>query len=487
MEIDPTPMRKQTSESVIAVVDSEYNGSRSYKCHGYEPPYDESTFMESIIVNNNEPLDVMLVNVNPSKGMDKFIILQLIKRNCSFEPVCLYVRFGDSGSLGCACPHITQTVNEGNGIRDFKRTFRSLTGLNWEMRNASAPISKRYCYVKQNMLEKRNGYQAAKWQYFVKNNTVGADANADADDGWNDIERELSSSNLEQLYQEYVMNPNLPNRTVIDSSGTQSFEISFDNMTRRNLTHSKSSDSSYVNIRRCPNGVKMDNLPPSVLWSVSGENSTAADNDNNDSLKILTESIPNEVQLKIYNTFLALRNCQYQFNVNKLSNWLQELNFLNFDGGPFCMTSNAFAKKVEFDVDDLPRDIRVSYDLYNLTVGTFMDFGSAWIERYIFYGFEEVGLLFLNVSNDGFGWTGYYDDKTYKCIYCCGDREAEKKSMEYVLDEFRLEDFQEDSDAGSKYEEMISEISERDAIREGDGYEQILFDEFTDLRSKIKT
>eukprot|EP00555_Chaetoceros_dichaeta_P004494 CAMPEP_0198267228 /NCGR_PEP_ID=MMETSP1447-20131203/32108_1 /TAXON_ID=420782 /ORGANISM="Chaetoceros dichaeta, Strain CCMP1751" /LENGTH=567 /DNA_ID=CAMNT_0043957725 /DNA_START=45 /DNA_END=1748 /DNA_ORIENTATION=+ len=533
---------------------------------------------DAIVIHNGEPMDAMLVNVCPCKGIDKFFVLQLIGRK-------IYARYGITGTSDCSVnDHFTQ----GSTSNDFTRMFHCLTGVKWEMRNTSPAVPKRYCYVKQSYLEKRIGYQSAKWQYFVNDDDDDAGKSSKLTE-WSDfIEPALYSSQLEQLYQEHIMNPHLPNRTVADSFGNGSYQVSFKNMTQINLTRPKNSTSRHVKIRRCPFGgpqekelemekikgikppkgprdsysifademrpkisaefpnrtgsqaatdifktwsalsnekmknfgdmmkadkerfnmemqeynkymakkaeeavrttARIDNLPQNLLLVQSGKDSSHNDGDS-DVLKTLMESIPNEVQLIIYDAFLDIRNYQCQRSAKQLSDRLIEYSFIDCGHlNEIDLDSSAFSKEVAFDIDHLPRLIRCSFDLYNKTVGDFMDYGGAQINKYIFDGFEEVGVLLLRVSTDGSDWMGCYDARTYKCMYCAGSRSVEsveKPSMENVLNEFREEDF---TDQGEQFDEVweeIKEIYELGAMRVGDGYESTFPDEFTRLRSNI--
>jgi len=516
-----------------ALVDSEYDGNLiSYKCHGYTPPHDETTFVPSIVIHNDEPLDAMLVNVRRSpkskKGIDQFIVLQLIKRNCTFEPVCLYARYGETGSLGRAFPHVTQTCDEGAGVRVFKDTFRLLTGVRWEARNSSQPVPKRFCYVKQNMVEKRTGYESAKWQCFVSNTAADTDddnisspaavsiEDDDNDDenqqltnGWTDFDPEIKSSQLEHLYQEYVLNTFLANRTVVDSCGGNEgsyFDVSFKDMTLSKYSKHSNFSSRHVNIRRCPIGAKTSNsLPMQALSALgegskkdvvsSGEVSTNDDNDDSSLTKMMGSIVP-DVQLKIYDTFLALRTYQYHCDATELSKWIEDLHpffFIDHDG-PTDGIASMTLKKVELDESkDLPRHIRLGYNLYNHTAGTIAQYGSASVHKCIFDGFEEIGVLILHVSTGGYECTGFFDEKTFKCYNSTGEFDWKGRTMDHVLDDSRDMDFQEDCqmEYGSdedveKYREMISEKTELDATRKCDEGKLIFFDEFTDLRPMIK-
>jgi len=166
--------------------------------------------------------DVMLAFVDPSKNIDKFFILQIITRAKDYV---VYSRWGRTGSLGQS---LHQNFDEANdAVKCFKTKFEEKTGLTWE--NRSNPmIDDKYRYIKQNFGDKRNRYEGAKWQYWVDDGVDGKAVD------WYDYTA-TGSVQVEQLYQEHILNGNLSNRLV--ESGYFAYSVNLIQMTQTNMKH----------------------------------------------------------------------------------------------------------------------------------------------------------------------------------------------------------------------------------------------------------
>jgi len=115
----------------------------------------------------NESTDVMLALVDPVKNKDKFFILQLISR---VDDYVVYSRWGRTGALGQSLHQNFDKVDD--GIKCFRTKFEQKTGLTWENRD-NPMIGNKYRYIKQNFSEKRDGYESARWQYWVDDGVDG--------------------------------------------------------------------------------------------------------------------------------------------------------------------------------------------------------------------------------------------------------------------------------------------------------------------------
>jgi poly [ADP-ribose] polymerase len=81
---------------------------------------------------DNETCDCTLVQVDPTKNMDKYFILQLIQSSDNDDSYIVYSRSGRTGTAGRSKQEIFDT---GKGaINSFKKKFKQKTGLKWEDR-----------------------------------------------------------------------------------------------------------------------------------------------------------------------------------------------------------------------------------------------------------------------------------------------------------------------------------------------------------------
>jgi len=184
----------------------------------------EARIEGDILRLDDEPADAMLAFVDPSKNTDKFYILQIITRvtNC-----VVYTRWGRTGDVGQSLHQDFDKVDD--AIKCFKNKFEEKTGLIWENRGNSM-IGNKYRYIKQNFDDKRNGYESAKWQYWVDDGVDGK-----AVDWYN--YSASGSIQVEQLYQEHILNGNLSNRLV--ESGYFMYSVNLVQMTQTNMKHQK--------------------------------------------------------------------------------------------------------------------------------------------------------------------------------------------------------------------------------------------------------
>uniref|UniRef100_A0A7R9WK21 NAD(+) ADP-ribosyltransferase n=1 Tax=Pseudictyota dubia TaxID=2749911 RepID=A0A7R9WK21_9STRA len=183
----------------------------------------ESNIRGTIEVLDGSPCDVMLVRVDPEKNMDKFFVLQLIKR--AEGGYAVFTRWGRTGTSGQGLGKSYDTRDD--AVRCFKEKFQEKVGLVWEDR-ADRTVGDKYRFIQQNFEEKRGGYTSAKWQYWVDD---GVDGKAT---GWYDYTPD-GSVMVERLFHENSINPRLTNRLV--DSGFFSYDVDLSNMTQTNAKH----------------------------------------------------------------------------------------------------------------------------------------------------------------------------------------------------------------------------------------------------------
>jgi predicted DNA-binding WGR domain protein len=175
-----------------------------------------------------EPCDVMLVQVDRTKNMDKFYVLQLIERTTSkTKPFTVYTRWGRTGNVGTAAEVSYDTLDD--ALESFEKIFKSKTGIMWDNRDTQPSLKGKYRYIQQNFAMKVDGYNAAKWQYWVDDGVDGKVV-----DGWYDYTSD-GSVQTEQLFMEHSANPDFSFRVV--QSGRWSYGVDLVKMTQTNITH----------------------------------------------------------------------------------------------------------------------------------------------------------------------------------------------------------------------------------------------------------
>lgn len=205
---------------------------------------------------DGHPSDVMLALVDPVKHMDKFYIIQLIKKNPDIDDRqvwVVYTRWGRTGTVGQASEQEFEDL--ASASKCFTGKFEEKTGLNWEDREEPT-VGGKYRFVKQDFVEKQGGFTSAKWQYWVDDGVDGKTTN------WYDYDA-VASCQVERLYLEHTNNPQFSRRMV--DSGSYTYNVNLDQMIQTNVTHSSHTSRR---IRRCPNGTLMGKEPPTPMPSV---------------------------------------------------------------------------------------------------------------------------------------------------------------------------------------------------------------------------
>jgi len=212
----------------------------------------ESKINGTIQTLDNEPCDVMLVLVDPQKHMDKFFILQLIESIQGSQIV--YTRWGRTGTSGQA---LEQSFDEyDDAVKCFEDKFAEKSGLGWT--NRSHPtVGTKYRFIQQNFAEKQGGYTSATWQYWVDDGVDGKTIS------WYDYDP-AGSVKVEQLFHENSINSRLTNRLV--ESGIFTYDVDLSAMTQTNVKHS---NKTSRRIRRCPEGVKLEDGIPQTISSLA--------------------------------------------------------------------------------------------------------------------------------------------------------------------------------------------------------------------------
>jgi poly [ADP-ribose] polymerase 2/3/4 len=219
----------------------------------------------SIVISpvDRAPLDCMLVLVDPTKNMDKFFVLQLIKlesgagHDGNVEDLgstantryIVYTRWGRTGTAGAALEQ--EFTDEYLAMDCFENKFEDKTGLCFADRALQSPAGK-YTNLVVDFVAKAailNG-QGGTFQYWVDD---GVDGKVD---GWYDYDAEAGQL-VDQLHHESQQNPGLLTRIV--TSGSWTYIVDLSTMTQTNITHPNHSTRF---IRRLAPGFLPDNSPP---------------------------------------------------------------------------------------------------------------------------------------------------------------------------------------------------------------------------------
>jgi poly [ADP-ribose] polymerase 2/3/4 len=199
-----------------------------------------------------EPLDAMLVLVDPPKNMDKFFCLQVIELDTATAEgqFVLYTRWGRTGAAGQALEQVFHDAND--ALQCFEMKFKDKAGKVWEDRADPAAPPGKYSFLSQNFAAKRTAYQNVVWEYWVDDGTDGKA------DGWYPYDAP-GAAMTEQLYHEAQANPAFTTRIV--DSGTWTYRVDLRTMAQTNVTHPS---HTVRRIRRVAPGTRGSSDPPTA-------------------------------------------------------------------------------------------------------------------------------------------------------------------------------------------------------------------------------
>jgi len=243
----------------------------------------EANIEGNILKLDDESADVMLALVDPVKNKDKFFILQLISR---VDDYVVYSRWGRTGTLGQSLHQNFDKVDD--GINCFTTKFEQKTGLTWENKG-NPTICNKYRYVKQNFDKKRDGYEGAKWQYWVDDGVDGKTSK------WYDYSA-TGSIQVERLYQESLLNRNLTNRLV--ESGYFAYSVNLVQMTQTNMKHPQ---RTTRRIRRVLSSDTAASIPQKseVKWTTEEDDTlrTAVEEYGAKNWKLISQRLPDRTEV----------------------------------------------------------------------------------------------------------------------------------------------------------------------------------------------
>ena len=189
----------------------------------------------TVTLLDNMPCDVMLVQLDPAKTMDRFYVLQLIETPTNSFTV--HSRWGRTGTKGqslkqdFAASHLAEEC--------FMKKFTQKTGLTWEHRAGSPKVGK-YRFIAQDYENKKVGFSGALWRYWLDDGVDGKK------EGWYDFDP-VDMIQTERLFSEHTKNSGLVRRWR--KFGSQNYELDLANMTQTDV---KDKTRSVRRIQRCP-------------------------------------------------------------------------------------------------------------------------------------------------------------------------------------------------------------------------------------------
>ena len=160
------------------------------------------------------------------------------------------------------------------------------------------------------------------------------------------------------------------------------------------------------------------------------------------------QQLPTDVQLHIYDFFLALRSYQHKCRTNIICKKIRDAYERDEDeesedesededlGIPGIATID-----VEDDKelrDSLPAVIREGYDMINFVWSTVMHFGSATLSKYsmsLDNDEEDAHVLRLSLGCEGEQYDAIYDIQTFECLECFDDDLGYSGNMVNVMKE----------------------------------------------------
>lgn len=175
--------------------------------------------------------DAELNQLNPTKNMDKFYVLQLLVTPSS-NAYYLFLHWGRTGTVGQVRAERFRSLSKAQSA--FQNKFAAKAGFAWSARNTHKPLPNKYNYVQKNYARARP--KSIRWEYDLIN-----DPNGKAD-GWYSYDGDAhtygtATSHMEDYYAQYQRNPWLNVRFV--DSGSFVYRVDFSAMTQQNTVSHK--------------------------------------------------------------------------------------------------------------------------------------------------------------------------------------------------------------------------------------------------------
>ena len=206
-------------------------------------------------------------------------------------------------------------------------------------------------------------------------------------------------------------------------------------------------------------------------------------------------NLPANVQLQIYDLFLALRTYKREGRLHTVCGIIME-DIKQADESDDYIDYVNISNTDEIDVladeemrGSLPEVILNGYYLIDHTWSVIMDWGCASLKRCFISlddGEEDIQVLRLNLGNDDWGWEAIYDIYTFQCLMSIYNYKCMSFENNDIVDVMKisLEDCAERAfeynDLGlEQYRQWLNETTEKN-------YPVYTFsDEFTKMRSLL--
>lgn len=200
------------------------------------PPHSRATDARipktcTVLKTDGDIWDAEMNQINASKNMDKFYVLQLLvtpSRNACY----LFTHWGRTGTMGQVKAERFRSLKA--ACVEFQKKFSVKTGYSWSNRHSQPTQTSKYNYVQQNYARKRA--KTVRWTYELIHDPMGKP------DGWYTYDGDATTphtatSNMEDYYAQFQSNGWLNVRFV--HSGQFIYRIDFQSMTQQNTTSHK--------------------------------------------------------------------------------------------------------------------------------------------------------------------------------------------------------------------------------------------------------
>jgi predicted DNA-binding WGR domain protein len=216
-----------------------------------------------VVVHGGDVYDVALSQIDISKNMDKYYIIQLLSTPNAgrrADTFYVFVRWGRTGATGQHQLHGAYDTLE-EAIEVFEEKFEEKTKNQWSDRHSFKAKKGHYDLIRVDHAKKANRRlgkgPAAKWEYYVDDHVDGKTT------GWYAYTKE-GTEDTEDLWVTYQSNPHMSQRVV--ESGTYSYLVDLVKMTQTNTSHPA---RKVRNIRREFNGVVTQGTPTPGATSIT--------------------------------------------------------------------------------------------------------------------------------------------------------------------------------------------------------------------------
>jgi predicted DNA-binding WGR domain protein len=235
----PAPKQSAQAAKSAAIVAAAASARNITKQVGCVDPIADALFDvgTEVAMDGAEIFDVALSQIDLSKNIDKYYIIQLLvtppKKKYQNETYSVFTRWGRTGNAGQ-----NQTSGPYDDIEDavteFKQKFHDKTQNDWDNRHSFKVKKNHYNLLRVDHASKAarkvaaSGGQLPKWEYYVDDHVDGKVT------GWYPYTADGAEA-AEDLWVTFQANNQMSTRIV--ESGTYNYSVDLVNMTQTNVDH----------------------------------------------------------------------------------------------------------------------------------------------------------------------------------------------------------------------------------------------------------